>query len=78
MCPGRTTGFLAQRNGTGAATESQKILDHPGAVLTFPLGGLVHLGLARAYALQGETVKALAAYKISSRSGRTPAPISPS
>jgi hypothetical protein len=59
----RGTAFLAQRNGTGAATEFRKILDHPGAVLSVPIGALAHLGLARAYVLQGETVKALAAYK---------------
>jgi eukaryotic-like serine/threonine-protein kinase len=59
----RGTAFLAQRNGIGAATEFRKILDHPGAVLSVPIGALAHLGLARAYALQGETVKAPAAYK---------------
>jgi eukaryotic-like serine/threonine-protein kinase len=59
----RGTAFLAQRDGTGAATEFRKILDHPGAVLSVPIGALAHLGLARAYALQGETIKAPAAYK---------------
>jgi len=32
-------------------------------VLNFPLGALAHLGLARAYVLQGDTVKARAAYQ---------------
>jgi serine/threonine protein kinase len=59
----RGTAFLAQRSGTGAATEFQKILDHPGAVLSVPIGSLAHLGLARAYALQADTAKARAAYQ---------------
>jgi hypothetical protein len=59
----RGTAFLAQRNGTGAATEFQKILDHPGAVLSVPIGALAHLGLARAYSLQGDNSKARAAYQ---------------
>ena len=32
-------------------------------LLTFPLGALAHLGLARAYAMQGDTAKARAAYQ---------------
>jgi hypothetical protein len=32
-------------------------------VLNFPLGALAHLGLARAYALQGDITKARAAYQ---------------
>jgi hypothetical protein len=59
----RGTALVALRNGTGAAAEFQKILDHPGAVLSVPIGALAHLGLARAYALQGETVKAHVGYK---------------
>jgi cytochrome c-type biogenesis protein CcmH/NrfG len=31
--------------------------------LNFPLGALAHLGLARAYAMQGDTTKARAAYQ---------------
>ena len=31
--------------------------------LTFPLGALAHLGLARAHFLQGDTAKARAAYQ---------------
>ena len=56
-----------------AATEFQKLLDHPGCVMNFLLGALAHLGLARANALQARTsqgadadaarVRALAAYK---------------
>jgi Flp pilus assembly protein TadD len=54
---------LAAHNGAAAATEFQKFLDHRGITLNFPLGALAHLGLARAYALQGDTAKARAAYQ---------------
>jgi tetratricopeptide (TPR) repeat protein len=53
---------LAAHNGAAAATEFQKFLDHRGITLNFPLGALAHLGLARAYALQGDTAKAKTAY----------------
>ncbi len=39
------------------------MIDHRGIVLNFPLGALAHLGLARAYALQGDSAKARAAYQ---------------
>jgi hypothetical protein len=39
---------------------------------------LARLGLARAYVLQGDTPKALVAYKIFSPSGKTPTPTFPS
>jgi predicted Zn-dependent protease len=54
---------LMAHNGAAAATEFQKFLDHRGVTLNFPLGALSHLGLARAYAMQGDTTRALAAYK---------------
>jgi eukaryotic-like serine/threonine-protein kinase len=53
---------LAARNGAAAATEFQKFLDHRGLTVNYPLGALAHLGLARSYALQGDTAKARAAY----------------
>jgi serine/threonine protein kinase/tetratricopeptide (TPR) repeat protein len=53
---------LAAHNGAAAATEFQKFLDHRGITLNFPLGALAHLGLARAYAMQGDSAKARAAY----------------
>jgi serine/threonine protein kinase/Tfp pilus assembly protein PilF len=55
--------YLATHNGTAAATEFQKLLDHQGIVVNFPLGALAHLGLARAYALSGDAAKARAAYQ---------------
>ena len=50
-------------NGTAAVPEFQKLLDHRGIVLNFPLGALAHLGLARAYGLSGEIAKARTAYQ---------------
>jgi serine/threonine protein kinase/tetratricopeptide (TPR) repeat protein len=54
---------LLAHNGPAAAAEFQKFLDHRGIVINFPLGALAHLGLARAYALSGDTAKAKAAYQ---------------
>jgi hypothetical protein len=54
---------LLARDGAAAASEFQKLLDHRGIVINFPLGALAHLGLARAYALSGDTAKAKTAYQ---------------
>ncbi len=54
---------LMAHNGPAAAAEFQKFLDHRGIVTNFPLGALAHLGLARAYALSGDTAKAKFAYQ---------------
>ncbi len=43
--------------------EFQKMIDHRGIVEKCPVGALAHLGLGRAYALQGDTAKARAAYQ---------------
>ena len=40
-----------------------KFLDHPTLVANNPLFVLAHLGVARAYALQGQTGKSRAAYQ---------------
>ncbi len=59
----RGLAYLDAHQGAPAASEFQKILDHPSLTplrLTQPLA---HLGLARAYALQGEKDKARAAYQ---------------
>ena len=55
-------------NGSTAAAEFQKFIDHYGLVMNFPWGALARLGLARAYALEGQTDpaardKARAAYQ---------------
>jgi hypothetical protein len=49
-------------NGAAAAAEFQKFLDHRALSLNYPLGALAHLGIARAYALSGDTAKAKTAY----------------
>ncbi len=59
----RGEAYLAAHQGTEAAAEFQKILDHRGLVNNSPIGALAHLGLGRAYALQGDTAKARAAYQ---------------
>ena len=50
----RGEAYLAARRGSEAAAEFQKILDHRGLVLYQPIGALAHLGLGRAYVLQGD------------------------
>jgi eukaryotic-like serine/threonine-protein kinase len=59
----RGEAYLAAQQGNQAAVEFQKILNHRGVVLNQPIGALAHLGLARAYALQGDAVRARAAYQ---------------
>jgi predicted Zn-dependent protease len=58
----RGQAYLKLRQGKEAAAEFQKILDHRTIVVNFITAALAHLGLARAYALQGDTTKARAAY----------------
>jgi eukaryotic-like serine/threonine-protein kinase len=59
----RGEAYLATNQGSAAAAEFQRILDHPGLVSNEPIGALAHLGLARAYALSGDTAKAKPAYQ---------------
>ncbi len=59
----RGEAHLAAHEGAEAGAEFQKILDHRGLVANSPIGALAHLGLGRAYAMQGEAVKARAAYQ---------------
>ena len=59
----RGYALLSAGQSKEAAAEFQRILDLPGIVLNSPVGPLAHLGLARAYALQGDTTKARAAYQ---------------
>ena len=69
----RGEAYLAAGQGTQAAAEFQKILDHSGIVWNCWTGALAHLGVARANALQARTsqgadadaarVRSLAAYK---------------
>jgi eukaryotic-like serine/threonine-protein kinase len=59
----RGEAYLALGDGNQAAGEFQKFIDHRGVVGNFPWGALARLGLARAFALQGDAVKAKAAYQ---------------
>jgi len=59
----RAEAYLSAEKGLAAATEFERILDHRGLVWNCATGALAHLGLARAYVMQGETVKARAAYQ---------------
>jgi serine/threonine protein kinase/Flp pilus assembly protein TadD len=69
----RGEAYLAAGQGSAAAAEFQKILDHSGIDWNCWTGALAHLGVARANALQARTsqgadadaarVRALAAYK---------------
>jgi predicted Zn-dependent protease len=59
----RGEAYLAAHRGNEAAAEFQKILDHRGIVLNDPIGALAHLQIGRAFAMQGDTAKARAAYQ---------------
>ena len=69
----RGEAYLADGQGSAAAAEFQKILDHSGIVWNCWTGALAHLGLARANSLEARTlqgpdadaarVRALAAYE---------------
>jgi eukaryotic-like serine/threonine-protein kinase len=59
----RGNAFLTAHRGKEAASAFQKIIDHRGIVLNLPIGPLAYLGLARAYAIQGDIAKAKAAYQ---------------
>ena len=65
LCPAYLRGeaYLMLRDGNRAAAEFQKFIDHRGLVGNFPWGALARLGLARAYAMQGDSAKARAAYQ---------------
>ena len=59
----RGEAYLALHQGSQAAAEYQKIIEHRGIVLNCLTGALAHVGLARAYVLQRDTAKAKATYK---------------
>ena len=65
LCPVYIRGetYLMLHDGNAAAAEFQKFIDHRGLVMNFSWGALARLGLARAYAMQGDTPKAKAAYQ---------------
>jgi predicted Zn-dependent protease len=57
----RGEAYLAAGQGSAAASEFQKLLDHSGIVCNCPNAALAHLGLARANALQAHTDQGLTA-----------------
>ncbi|MGA8437685.1 MAG: tetratricopeptide repeat protein [Candidatus Sulfotelmatobacter sp.] len=59
----RGQAFLRLKEGTKAAAEYQKILDHRGVRPADVLYALAHLGLGRAFALQGNITSARSAYQ---------------
>jgi eukaryotic-like serine/threonine-protein kinase len=59
----RGQAYLLLHKGHEASAEFQKMLDHSGFTMNFPLGALAHLQLARAYAMNGETNKAKTSYQ---------------
>jgi hypothetical protein len=70
----RGQAYLLAHRDREAAAEFQKVLSHKGLVLNFSTGSLAHLGLARAYALSGESARARVAYEDFSSFGRTRIP----
>src|SRR5277367_356356 len=58
----RGQAFLKQGLGQQAAVEFQKIIDHPGLVVNFPLGSLARLEIARARAMSGDKAAAKQSY----------------
>jgi tetratricopeptide (TPR) repeat protein/predicted Ser/Thr protein kinase len=59
----RGQAYLLAHDGSAAAAEFQKMIDHRSVSWNFPLGTLARLGLGRAYALQGDKAKARTAYQ---------------
>ena len=59
----RAEAYLTAQQGPAAVAEFQKILDHGGLLWNSATGALAHLGLARTYVLQGDTIKARVAYQ---------------
>ena len=59
----RGLAYLSAKQGQNAAAEFQVIIDHPGVQPPTILHSLARLGLARAYALSGDTGKARVAYQ---------------
>jgi eukaryotic-like serine/threonine-protein kinase len=59
----RGQAYLMLRQGEEAAAEFQKFIEHRGITVNCPFGVLAYLGLARAYALSGDSTKSLAGYQ---------------
>jgi tetratricopeptide (TPR) repeat protein/predicted Ser/Thr protein kinase len=59
----RGEAHLALHRSTEAVVDFHIIIDNAGLVQNCPIGALAHLGLGRAYAMQGDTTKAKSAYQ---------------
>jgi len=59
----RGEAYLRLGQSSQAASEFQKVVDHPGIVVNFPLGALAHLQLGRAYARSGDQTNARKEYE---------------
>jgi eukaryotic-like serine/threonine-protein kinase len=59
----RGEAYLMLHDAGHAAAEFQKFIDHRTMVANAEWGALAHLGLGRAYAMQGDTAKAQLAYQ---------------
>ena len=59
----RGEAYLAAHQGARAAAEFQKIIDHRGIGLNLPIAALARLDIARSFVMQGDVVKAKAAYQ---------------
>lgn len=55
--------YIASGDGKRAEAEFSKLIAHPGMVLNFPLAALARLGLARAYAISGDSARAHDSYQ---------------
>jgi predicted Zn-dependent protease len=55
--------YLSKKDGANAAVEFRKITERRYLYISSPAFSLSQLGLARAYALQGDTAKARTAYQ---------------
>jgi len=59
----RGQAYLLGHQGDEAQVEFQKLIDHRGIVLNFPLGALAHLQIARTFSMQGDPGKTRLAYQ---------------
>ena len=59
----RGQAYLASNDGTAAAVEFKKLIDHPGIALNQSIASLAHLELGRANAMAGDVDKARASYQ---------------
>jgi len=65
LYPGYLRGlaYLRAKQGQDAATEFQKVIDHPGITLLHLQGALAHLQLGRAQAMMGDKAAARKSYQ---------------